>query len=181
MKKLATICSLAFLLVVGIAFNAAAIPISGAISFDGDYTVNAPLGAATEFTSFTDVEVGSGGGIGDYSALIENTPLTMYTFAFAPFSAPVPDWWTVEVGGITYSFDITSLSIPLQINNALVLEGNGIASITGMDDTPGTWTLTANASGSTFTFSGGVAVPEPLTLILLGSGLIGIIAIRRKL
>jgi hypothetical protein len=180
MKKMATICSLAFLLVVGIAFNAAALPIiSGDISFGGVATLD-----NTDLTQATQISFGTAyvtGVDGAYSSIPPLTLATFQDFIFDPPAASVIPLWTLTDDSTTYSLDATSMFISDETGNSITIKGIGLAHIDGYEDTIGTWVVTANSAGQTFGFSASTAVPEPLTLILLGSGLIGIIAIRRKL
>ena len=85
-------------------------------------------------------------------------------------------------GGNTYSFDLVTLSLDQQGHNTLNLSGMGNLDITGFDTTPGMWVFTANQGGGTFSFSSSNAsVPEGgSALILLGLGLVGLEALRRK-
>jgi len=183
MKKLITICSLVVALIGVVTFNAEAIPITGDVSFDGGYAINSTnLGIATAFTSFTGVEVSStGGGTGDFASLAPGTAMTMSGFTFSPFSG-TPQWWEVTLGTTTYSFDLTSLTILFQSSSVLAMEGAGIAHITGLDDTIGTWILTANQLRSTFSYSGSsgaTPVPEPGILILLGISMMSVAGLKR--
>ncbi len=80
---------------------------------------------------------------------------------------------------------MTSVSVDFQSNAALVLTGSGVVSGTGYDNTNGTWVLTANAAGQTFSFSGSseaAQVPEPATIVVwsLLAGIASIVAVRRR-
>jgi hypothetical protein len=66
----------------------------------------------------------------------------------------------------------------------IVIEGTGMAKITGYEDTDGEWIITANKRGGSFSFASSASAPTPdggLTLILLGGALSGLALIRRKL
>ena len=160
--------------------RAVATPISGEISFSGSYTVNNPnLVTASEFDSFSGVTV-SANPTGDYSGT-GGTDVTFTPFSWDAF-VPVTPAWTFIVGPNTYSFDYSSLTIDYNSSTVLVLSGTGLASITGFDDTPGIWSITANTFGTTFSFSSTSAtVPDGgVTLAMLGAGIVGLAYLSRR-
>ena len=78
----------------------------------------------------------------------------------------------------------TSAIATFQSSFAIVVEGSGIAKITGQDDTEGTFVVTGNRQGQSFSFSAGSTVPENgATLAFLGLGLVALtgVSARRKL
>ena len=162
-----------------------AAPIVGEISFSGSYVVdNSNLSLATKFTSFGNVTV-SLGPTGDYTGLA-GVSVTHSPFTFSPLPAGgvVPLWSIPSQPGT--SFDLLTLSVDFKSPTILLLTGKGTAHMAGRDNTPGTWILSANTLGSTFSFSSTNAsnpnpppVPEPGT-VLFGIAILGVTAIRRR-
>src|SRR5438105_3957079 len=98
--------------------------------------------------------------------------------------------WSFNIGLTTYSFDLTHLtsaSFGPGNPNALALSGEGVAKITGFEDTFATFSLQGTGKGLTFTIlqASNTAVPNVpdsgSALALLGLGLIAIEGMRRKL
>lgn len=177
------VLSLAALFVCGTAFTAAATTDDG-ISFAGGATPNNfDYTLATSFLSFSNVVVTAPPPTGIFAPIAPGTSVTWNGFTFAPFS-PVTPLWTLTAGGKTYSFDATTLDLidrgPLGL--FIDLRGAGIVRVTGLPNTNGVWVLSANSAGLTSSFSASTGtVPEPSALILLGSGLVGLVTFRRKL
>jgi hypothetical protein len=98
--------------------------------------------------------------------------------------------WSFTIGLTTYSFDLTHLSsasFGAGNPNALALSGEGLAKITGFDNTFATFSLQGTGKGLTFTIlqASNTAVPSVpdngSALVLLGLGLVAIEALRTKL
>jgi hypothetical protein len=164
--------------------QAQAVPITGGISFGGDFTPNTgDLNTATSisFTSFVFATSVSGSYSSvptfDLSLGIIHNPIT-----FDPFTAPVTPLWSFTYMGLTYSFDLLSLTFD-RGPDTLTLDGSGTLMIDGYDATPGSWIMTLNQADGSFSFSSSNgAVPDGgMTVIMLGLGLCGIGMIRRKL
>jgi hypothetical protein len=157
-------------------------PIIGSINFDGiDTTDTGTLGNASALSTIADTSVYPQE-LGSYALVPSGTPVTFTPFTL--LAAGVTPLWTFTSGGLTYSFDATSIVVVKKTNGFLDLEGGGIASITGFDSTPGTWSITDTAVGTEKTFVFGEATSAVLpdtgmTALLLGLGL-GAIALFRK-
>jgi len=129
----------------------AAPSITGTIEFVGGANLNGPLGSGTD------------------------APFSLFTFNPSPGSSFT--LWSFSTGGISYSFDATSVVVSAQNANFLDLEGAGVAHVTGYADTQGTWSITLTGAGPTFTFGEQMTiVPEPssIALILVASGSLAI-------
>lgn len=87
----------------------------------------------------------------------------------------IVDFWTID----GFSFELTSVSkgITNNPNNFLILEGTGLMTAGGFDDTLGSWSFTGDTTNSgTFSWSAGsAAVSAPGSMVLLSIGLFGIL------
>jgi len=190
------------------AFAIESTEIAGSISFVGNATTDGTsIETATEFTSITaKVESDSG----DYSLVPSVagptrgvTTLTssgvldvMTDYSFNPSQNTVTPLWKFTVGGISYSFDATTLNAVFNSSaDAWDISGLGDAFITGggtdYSETPGSWSAVVSGAKTSFNFGSAEDPPAPpipssvpdagMTAALLSGALIGLCSLRRKL
>jgi hypothetical protein len=183
MKKLVTI-GLVALALMAAPRAAQAAAIKGSIGFGGGFTPTGGtnLGNATGL-HFVNPIIVTNPRSGDYAAVPAGTLTNFTDFTFNPASTPVVPLWSFTIGAVTYSFDLSSVTVVNQSKTFLNLTGTGILHITGFDDTPAIWTFSGTKAGASFSFgSDATAVaPEPASILMLGLGFLGTArAVRRR-
>lgn len=164
-------------LVLSFGANAQAVEITGAIDISGKLLNTTDLGATTSLNYIDGSSRVGAGSTGDFSIIPFNTPATMNNFTFNPFAGS-HTVWSVVPGG--FNFTLQTVTIVTQIATFLNLEGIGVMNGTGFAPTPYLWSFTATKSGSgvgavvSFTENDVATVPEPTSMLLLGSGLLGL-------
>jgi hypothetical protein len=179
MKNKYIIMAAAVATLVSFSSSVQATPITGGISFAGNYTPNnSDLSAATSIafgSSFVTSDNGSFSGFAPGSA-ITLTP----SLAINPTVVPVLSLWSIGI----YSFDALTLTESGVTSTTLTLSGTGtIKDGTPADAVAGTWLATFNTLSGTFSYSAsaGAAVPDGgSTVALLGGALMGLGLLKRK-
>jgi hypothetical protein len=163
--------------------------ITGSIGFGslGVSVTGADLASASSFSlqdPFITTESGS------YSGVPILTSITFNGFQFNPPVGSVTPLWTFDAGGISYSFDATSVTSSYDAaTRQWDIGGNGIAMITGYTATPGVWNVDLSQSGASIVFDSSAAVSPSApgvpdggsTVLMLGGGFIGLAGFARKL
>jgi len=169
--------------------NVIALPITGQLQMigasylldaQGNTTSDATSAVAIDFTPNKFITTSADGSF----AGLANQVGTIQDLDFGSFAGSVADFWTIDI----FSFKLTDvLASSMNTSNSsfLSLEGSGIVSAAGFEDTVASWSFTGNSSGGGSLFgwsatSNVADVPEPGILALLSLGLITI-AVRRKI
>ena len=190
-------------LLVAMAPNANASEISGNFAMRGSDSFTS---STLTFENPTSIFGGPGANTGSFSVLSDFTPVTMFpTLGGGPLAysigqnivptavSPLEVFTMTSSGGTTFQFWMTDYNASYIVNgmgctNATCLDitGNGFFSGTGYTNTPGSFTFTTQeTSGQTSTtFSASAsalaAAPEPSSIALLGTGLLGAAGLLRR-
>jgi hypothetical protein len=182
MKKLWKIWALSAVLclVMTISAGASGISFTGSFELDGTNFLT-----STAFTGF-DARVENVSGFYPTAAATSHQSVDFYApLIFNPVTLPDEPLWEFDFGGKEYEFFADTMDINYVDGvdgNILVLGGTGNAYVDDDLFPGGKWSLTANMGDGTASFSAtSTAVPIPAAFLLFGSGLMGLVGVRRKL
>jgi hypothetical protein len=157
---------------------AKAASVTGAMTLGGAYT----LDGGTDFTDASGLNLSNVVSTSPASGSLGTTVTSSGIFGTVNTSPLTYDPFTatanlLEIGG--WQLDLGTLSIDSRTASALFLTGTGALSGNGFDLTQATWSLSAQATGGTYSMTV-TAVAAPPVALLLGSGLIGLAGASRR-
>ncbi len=185
MKNLKALKLIATIAIGAIAASSAnATTIQGDINIDGSGTLNGTgVNDATSLTSIT-ATVGAGS-TGDYAGLSGAVTFKDLNWTNAGYTGALAldDCWSIISGGVTYTFDLATITTNQVVGGTLVIQGTGTAQATGFTDNPGgIFSLSSSSSGTSISFSSTTSVPDSgHTAALLGLGMLGLAGLAKRL
>jgi hypothetical protein len=167
-----------------------AIQLGSSIDFEGNASLNGPIGTATAFTAITGLQGFanptnpiSQNASGSYAGVPAGTSVPFANFTFGG-ATPSSNFtlWSFNVGGTSYSFLVSTVTIAFQQafpggGGLLNLTGTGTAFI-GSDSASATWSITDNSQNPAqpqVTFASAFAttsVPEPSEFALVAAAIV---------
>lgn len=169
------------LVLLGTVANAHAALITGSTNIFGNANPVGDLPNATGVSFDWGIARGGDGDLAALNGVDTDSGLNLFNFTFDPLSPETTIWSSSDaLGGFTFQLDTVTV---LQTGTTLTLDGMGILSGIGFDNTSARFALTMNLLSGQLTgsmSSGVAAVPLPGTALLFGSALFGLAAAARR-